>query len=66
MTAFTTAVLFSLHRKDSGSFELNVNGLSIAATTAIKSDSTGRPDVTNAGCTASVGSARIRFRGGAR
>ncbi|XP_075880786.1 bactericidal permeability-increasing protein-like [Nelusetta ayraudi] len=51
--------------RDSGSFELNVNQLSVSATMAISSDPTGRPDVSSTSCTATVGSARIKFRGGA-
>nr|XP_046240775.1 bactericidal permeability-increasing protein-like [Scatophagus argus] len=51
--------------KDSGSFDLNVNGLSITTTIVIKSDDTGRPEVTSVGCAASVGSAKVKFHGGA-
>ncbi|XP_072307801.1 bactericidal permeability-increasing protein-like [Eucyclogobius newberryi] len=51
--------------KDSGSFDLNVSGLSITATIAIKSDETGRPTVNGDNCAASVGSASIKFHGGA-
>ncbi|XP_076609283.1 bactericidal permeability-increasing protein [Chaetodon auriga] len=51
--------------KDSGSFDLNVNGLTIATSIAVKSDETGRPEVSSANCDATVGSVRIKFRGGA-
>lgn len=51
--------------KDSGSFDLNVNGLTITTTIAIKSDETGRPVVSSVNCAASVGSASIKFHGGA-
>ncbi|XP_026162871.1 bactericidal permeability-increasing protein-like [Mastacembelus armatus] len=51
--------------KDSGSFDLNVNGLTISATIAIKSDETGRPAVSTVNCAATVGSAKIKFHGGA-
>lgn len=51
--------------RDSGSFELNVNQLSVSATMAVSSDPTGRPDVSSTSCTAAVGSARVKFRGGA-
>lgn len=51
--------------KDSGSFDLNVNGLSIATTISIKSDETGRPAVSTASCSATVGSAKVKFHGGA-
>lgn len=51
--------------KDSGSFDLNVNGLSIATSIAIKSDETGRPSVSSVDCVATVGSVTIKFHGGA-
>lgn len=51
--------------RDSGSFELSVSQLSVSATTAISSDPTGRPHISSGGCTANVGSARVKFRGGA-
>nr|BAM21038.1 bactericidal permeability increasing protein/lipopolysaccharide binding protein [Oplegnathus fasciatus] len=51
--------------KNRGSFDLNVNGLTIATSMAIKSDETGRPAVSSVNCAATVGSARIKFRGGA-
>ncbi|XP_067361286.1 bactericidal permeability-increasing protein-like isoform X1 [Channa argus] len=51
--------------KDSGSFDLNVNGLTITTSIAISSDETGRPAVSSVGCAASVSSANIKFHGGA-
>ncbi|KAA8593527.1 hypothetical protein FQN60_009643 [Etheostoma spectabile] len=51
--------------KDSGSFDLNVNDLTIATSIAIKSDETGRPVVSSVSCKAAVGSASIKFHGGA-
>ncbi|KAM9361567.1 bactericidal permeability-increasing protein [Symphorus nematophorus] len=51
--------------KDSGSFDLNVNGLSITTSIAIKSDETGRPAVSSVNCAATISSAKIRFHGGA-
>ncbi|XP_040015637.1 bactericidal permeability-increasing protein-like [Xiphias gladius] len=51
--------------KDSGSFDLNVNGLTISTSIAIKSDETGRPAVSTANCAATVGSVSIKFHGGA-
>ncbi|XP_067361292.1 bactericidal permeability-increasing protein-like isoform X2 [Channa argus] len=51
--------------KDSGSFDLNVNGLTITTSIAIRSDETGRPAVSSVGCAASVGSVSIKFHGGA-
>uniref|UniRef100_A0AAT9K465 Bactericidal permeability-increasing protein n=1 Tax=Amphiprion clarkii TaxID=80970 RepID=A0AAT9K465_AMPCL len=51
--------------KDSGSFDLNVNGLAITTGIAIKSDETGRPAVSSVNCAATVGSAKIKFHGGA-
>ncbi|XP_023117085.1 bactericidal permeability-increasing protein-like [Amphiprion ocellaris] len=51
--------------KDSGSFDLNVNGLTITTGIAIKSDETGRPAVSSVNCAATVGSAKIKFHGGA-
>ncbi|XP_037631734.1 bactericidal permeability-increasing protein-like [Sebastes umbrosus] len=51
--------------KDRGSFDLNVNDLTITTTIAIKSDATGRPVVSSVNCAATVGSAKIKFHGGA-
>ncbi|XP_013881055.1 bactericidal permeability-increasing protein [Austrofundulus limnaeus] len=51
--------------KDSGSFDLNVNGLTITTSIAVRSDETGRPTVSVTSCAASVGSAKIKFHGGA-
>uniref|UniRef100_A0A8C9Z4Z9 Bactericidal permeability-increasing protein n=1 Tax=Sander lucioperca TaxID=283035 RepID=A0A8C9Z4Z9_SANLU len=51
--------------KDSGSFDLNVNDLTITTSIAIKSDETGRPVVSSVSCAATVGSASIKFHGGA-
>ncbi|XP_035008446.2 bactericidal permeability-increasing protein-like [Hippoglossus stenolepis] len=51
--------------KDSGSFDLNVNGLTITTSIAIKRDETGRPTVSVVSCAATVGSASIKFHGGA-
>ncbi|XP_028261849.1 bactericidal permeability-increasing protein-like isoform X2 [Parambassis ranga] len=51
--------------KDKGSFDLNVNGLTITTSIAIRSDETGRPVVSSVNCAATVGSASIKFHGGA-
>uniref|UniRef100_A0A8C7YA10 Bactericidal permeability-increasing protein n=1 Tax=Oryzias sinensis TaxID=183150 RepID=A0A8C7YA10_9TELE len=51
--------------KDSGSLDVNVNGLSISQTIAIKSDATGKPEASSAACSASVSSAKVKFHGGA-
>lgn len=51
--------------KDHGSFDLNVNGLSISTSIAITRDETGRPTVNSVNCAASVGSVSIKFHGGA-
>ncbi|XP_074528234.1 bactericidal permeability-increasing protein-like [Halichoeres trimaculatus] len=51
--------------KDHGSFDLTVNALTIITSIAIKSDETGRPTVSDISCTATVGSASIKFHGGA-
>ncbi|XP_019734900.1 bactericidal permeability-increasing protein-like [Hippocampus comes] len=51
--------------KDSGSFDLSVTGLSISSVVAVKSDETGRPQVSNVDCTATVGTVNIKFHGGA-
>uniref|UniRef100_A0A8C4FFL3 Bactericidal permeability-increasing protein n=1 Tax=Dicentrarchus labrax TaxID=13489 RepID=A0A8C4FFL3_DICLA len=51
--------------KDSGSFDLNVNGLTITSSIAIKSDETGRPAVSSVNCAATVSKASIKFHGGA-
>ncbi|KAM7006323.1 bactericidal permeability-increasing protein-like isoform 1-T1 [Tautogolabrus adspersus] len=47
-----------------GSFDLNVKGLTITTSIALKSDKTGRPDVSTVSCAATVGSASIKFHGG--
>uniref|UniRef100_A0A8C5GW99 Bactericidal permeability-increasing protein n=1 Tax=Gouania willdenowi TaxID=441366 RepID=A0A8C5GW99_GOUWI len=51
--------------KDSGSFDLSVNGLSISTSIAISSDETGRPMVSSVNCAANVGEVTIKFHGGA-
>lgn len=51
--------------KDSGSFDLKVNALTVTTSIAIKSDETGRPAVSSVDCSANVGSASIKFHGGA-
>ncbi|XP_042355278.1 bactericidal permeability-increasing protein-like [Plectropomus leopardus] len=51
--------------KDSGSFDLNVKDLTITTSIAINSDETGRPTVSSMSCAATVGSASIKFHGGA-
>ncbi|XP_007560923.1 bactericidal permeability-increasing protein-like [Poecilia latipinna] len=51
--------------KDSGSFDVNVNGLTISTTIVVKSDATGRPVVSNTNCVANVASAKVKFHGGA-
>ncbi|XP_041945633.1 bactericidal permeability-increasing protein-like isoform X1 [Alosa pseudoharengus] len=51
--------------KDSGSFDLAVNALTITTNIALKSDETGRPAVSTVSCTSNVGSATIKFHGGA-
>ncbi|KAM3622099.1 uncharacterized protein V6R79_020311 [Siganus canaliculatus] len=51
--------------KDSGSFNLDVKDLSITTSIDIKSDETGHPTVAIASCAANVGSATVKFRGGA-
>lgn len=56
----------SVNRKDSGSLDVSVNGLSISQTIAIKSDATGKPEASSASCSASVSSAKVKFHGGAR
>uniref|UniRef100_A0A671Z3V0 Bactericidal permeability-increasing protein n=1 Tax=Sparus aurata TaxID=8175 RepID=A0A671Z3V0_SPAAU len=48
-----------------GSFDLDVRDLSISATIAIGRDATGHPMVSGANCAANVGSARVKFHGGA-
>lgn len=55
-----------VNSKNSGSFEVSVNQLSVAESLNVKSDTTGRPEVSSISCTASVGSVRVKFHGGAR
>ncbi|XP_068172218.1 bactericidal permeability-increasing protein-like [Antennarius striatus] len=50
--------------RDSGSFQLNVNDLAVTSSIAIRSDNTGRPEVSSVKCEATVGSATIKFHGG--
>ncbi|KAK5913079.1 hypothetical protein CesoFtcFv8_002896 [Champsocephalus esox] len=51
--------------KDSGSFNLNANDISITTSLSIKSDQTGRPVVNCLDCGANVGKTSIHFKGGA-
>ncbi|KAM7402582.1 hypothetical protein PAMP_017806 [Pampus punctatissimus] len=51
--------------KDHGSFDLDVNGVTIVTSIAVKSDETGRPAVSRVSCQAAVSSASIKFHGGA-
>lgn len=45
---------------------MKVNELSVSESLAVKSDNTGRPEVSSISCDASVGSAKVKFHGGAR
>lgn len=45
---------------------MKVNELSVAESLAIRSDNTGRPEVSSISCAASVGSVKVKFHGGAR
>uniref|UniRef100_A0A6Q2XTG8 Bactericidal permeability-increasing protein n=1 Tax=Esox lucius TaxID=8010 RepID=A0A6Q2XTG8_ESOLU len=51
--------------KDSGSFDLAVSGLTVTDSLSILSDETGRPTVRGVNCEAIVGSASVKFHGGA-
>lgn len=51
--------------KDSGSFDLGINDLTIATSISVRSDETGRPTVGSAGCLATLGRMQIKFHGGA-
>ncbi|KAM3877984.1 bactericidal permeability-increasing protein-like [Diretmus argenteus] len=51
--------------KDSGSFDLGMKGITITTSISVKSDETGRAAVSSVKCDASVGSASIKFHGGA-
>ncbi|CAN9512574.1 unnamed protein product [Ophioblennius macclurei] len=51
--------------KHRGSFNINLNRLSMATSIKIESDETGRPTVSSTGCSASVGSVKVKFHGGA-
>ncbi|XP_030633344.1 bactericidal permeability-increasing protein-like [Chanos chanos] len=48
-----------------GFFDVSVNNLTIATSIAIRKNAIGRPAVNSAGCSATVGSAKIKFRDGA-
>ncbi|KAJ7998551.1 hypothetical protein DPEC_G00206080 [Dallia pectoralis] len=50
---------------DSGSFDLELSGLTITDSFAIQNDETGRPTVRSLSCEANVASASIEFHGGA-
>ncbi|XP_030634174.1 bactericidal permeability-increasing protein-like [Chanos chanos] len=58
-------VKYSNFIKDSGSFDLSVNDLTISTSIAIRSDETGRPAVNSAGCSATVGNTKIKLHSGA-
>ncbi|XP_029932359.1 bactericidal permeability-increasing protein-like [Myripristis murdjan] len=49
--------------RTSGSFDLDVNGLSIGTTISVTSGAGGRPVVSSVNCGASIGSTRIKFHG---
>uniref|UniRef100_A0AAQ4PE01 Bactericidal permeability-increasing protein n=1 Tax=Gasterosteus aculeatus aculeatus TaxID=481459 RepID=A0AAQ4PE01_GASAC len=51
--------------KNSGSFDLSVSDLTVGTSIAVESDETGRPAVNTVDCAATVGSANIKFHGGA-
>ncbi|RXM92268.1 Bactericidal permeability-increasing protein [Acipenser ruthenus] len=51
--------------KDHGSFDLSVSGLTISAGIGVSRDETGRPTVSSASCSTSIGGVRIKFHGGA-
>lgn len=53
------------HISDSGSFDLDVNGLTVTLKTKLGVDSTGHPTIAAAGCSSSIGSVKIHFHGGA-
>ncbi|XP_069507073.1 bactericidal permeability-increasing protein-like [Ambystoma mexicanum] len=51
--------------RDSGSFDLSVDGLTISAVLGVTHDESGRPAVWNAGCSSNVGGLHVTFHGGA-
>ncbi|MGH0181571.1 UNVERIFIED_CONTAM: hypothetical protein FKN15_006988 [Acipenser sinensis] len=51
--------------KDHGSFDLSVRGLTISTGIGVSRDETGRPTVSSASCSTSIGGVRIKFHGGA-
>ncbi|KAK6479472.1 bactericidal permeability-increasing protein-like [Huso huso] len=51
--------------KHHGSFDLSVSGLTISAGIGVSRDETGRPTVSSASCSTSIGGVRIKFHGGA-
>ncbi|NP_001279749.1 bactericidal permeability-increasing protein-like precursor [Callorhinchus milii] len=57
-------VKYSLGR-DSGSFDVSVNGFSVSALIGMSTDQTGRPAVKSMGCSSNVGSLRLKLHGGA-
>uniref|UniRef100_A0AAQ4NTF9 Bactericidal permeability-increasing protein n=1 Tax=Gasterosteus aculeatus aculeatus TaxID=481459 RepID=A0AAQ4NTF9_GASAC len=56
---------FIQRRNNSGSFDLSVSDLTVGTSIAVESDETGRPAVNTVDCAATVGSANIKFHGGA-
>ncbi|XP_056129176.1 bactericidal permeability-increasing protein-like [Lampris incognitus] len=50
--------------KNSGSFDLEVNGLTITTAISIKSDDVGRPAVSSVNCVSIIGSLDIKFHSG--
>ncbi|KAJ1122947.1 hypothetical protein NDU88_001420 [Pleurodeles waltl] len=51
--------------KDSGSFDVTVDGLSISAALGVTRDDSGRPAVWKASCSSSIGALHVTFHGGA-
>ncbi|XP_041081559.1 bactericidal permeability-increasing protein-like [Polyodon spathula] len=51
--------------KDHGSFDLSVSGLTISEGIGVSRDETGRPTVSSASCSTSIGGVKIKFHGGA-
>ncbi|XP_054883203.1 bactericidal permeability-increasing protein-like [Poeciliopsis prolifica] len=50
--------------KNSGSFDVNINGLTISSSIVVESDETGRPVVSSTNCVANVASAKVKLHGG--
>ncbi|KAL9983277.1 hypothetical protein ACROYT_G005423 [Oculina patagonica] len=53
------------HISDSGSFDMDVSGLTLSVSMKLGADSTGHPTIAAASCSSSIGDVNMHFHGGA-